>query len=157
MTKEITKSYILQQLQDKFKLREYIHEPFLFGETVIPTYDVGIHLSEWHVKTETVSITSAIGFTFYTIPENERWTLRGYYILFYGAGAIKCSGVYVKRPPELESIYLDLLKARDESYIVNLPQPVVLDAEGRIGILIDTYVSTQNLTLKIDVKVEEIR
>ena len=157
MTKEITKSYILQQLQDKFKLREYVHEPFLFGETVIPTYDVGIHLSEWHVKTETISITSATGFIYYAIPENERWTLRGYYVLFLGAGAIKCSGVYIRRQPELESVYLDLLKAQDVSYIVNLPQPVVLDAGSHLGLLIDTYVSTQDLTLKIDVKVEEIR
>ena len=46
MTKEITKSFILQQIQDKFRLREFTAENFLFSETVIPIYNVENHLEE---------------------------------------------------------------------------------------------------------------
>lgn len=157
MTKEITKSFIIQQIQDKFKLREFDPAQFLFDETVIPVYDVNPHLGEWHIKEETVSITAAQAFEFFAVPDNEKWTLRAYYMLFLGAGAIKVSGVYIVRYPENESFYLDLLAAQDVSYIVNLPQPVILEPETLIKVLFDTYVSTQNFTMKIDVRVETIR
>ena len=157
MTKEITKSIILQAIQDKLGLREYEPANFLFDEMVVPTYDIGPHLSEWHVKTSTNSITSAVGFVFFDVPVDKQWTLRGYYILFLGSGAIEVSGLFIKRMPENESLYLDLAAGHTVSYIVNLPQHVVLPPKTQVGLLIDTYISTQNLTLKIDVKEETIR
>ena len=157
MSKEITKAYILQQLEDKLKLREFAAAPFLFDETVVPVYNIEQHLGTWHVVSDTESITSAAGVEFFAVPMNERWVIRGYYVLFLGAGAIKVSGVYISRQPETDTLYLDLKKNQEVSYIVNLPEPVVVEAATKIGVLVDTYVSTQNLTIKLDVRKEEIR
>ena len=158
MTKEITKAYILQQLQDKFKLREFEPGNFLFSETVIPVYNIEPHLSTWEVKEKTVNITSADSFTFFTVPFNERWTLRAYQLIFQMTGAIKASGLLVShRPTDPDYIYLDLKKGQEVSYLVNLPQHVVLDPENMLKVLIDTYVSPQDLIVRVDVKREEIR
>ena len=159
MTKEITKAFILQQIEDKFKLRELTPEKFAFSEMVIPTYNIEPHLSVWEAKNSLVSITSApTTYLFFTVPGNERWTLRGYYLVFYSEGAYKVSGVNVAyRPGAGDNIFLDLKKEQMTSYIVNLPVPVVLDSGNTLSAYVDTYVSTANLKLVIDVKVEELR
>ena len=158
MTKEITKAYILQQIQDKFKLRELEPEVFRFSEQVIPTYDVSQHLGNWVVLNATVSITSAASFVFFDVPETERWLLRSYLVIFGGTGAIKGSGLMVnQRPGSSDYIYLDLKKGQEVSYLVNLPVSVVLHPGNELKYLIDTYVSTQNLTVRVDVLKEEIR
>ena len=158
MTKEITKAFILQQLQDKFKLREFEPGKFLFSETVLPVYNVEPHLSTWEVLETTVSITSAAAFNFFIVPDNERWTLRAYQLLFGMTGAIKASGLLIShRPTYLDSIYLDLKKGQEVSYLVNLPQLVVLQPGNTLRVLIDTYVTTQDLTVHVDIKREEIR
>ena len=158
MTKEITKARILQELQDKFGLREYEAENFLFSETVTPTYDIAPHLAKWEIEISLVSITSASSFLFFTVPETERWTLRGYLVLYGMTGAHKGSGLFVQfRPGVNEYIYLDLLKAQEVSYIVNLPTPVVLEPGNRLYYMIDSYTSTQNLSINIDVLKEELR
>ena len=158
MTKEITKAFIIQQIEDKFKLRDFEPEKFLFSETVIPVYNIEPHLSAWEVKASTVNITSAEAYTFFTVPDTERWTLRSYQLLFQATGAIKASGLLVShRPLTADSIYLDLKKGQEVSYLVNLPQLVVLQPGNLLRVLIDTYVSPQDLIVRIDVKREEIR
>ena len=158
MTKEITKAYILQQLQDRFKLREFEAAAFLFDETVVPTYNIGPHLGRFEVKHATVSITSATGFAFFTVPQTERWTLRAYQVIYGMTGAIKGTGLYaIWRPGAVDYIYFDMTKGQEVSYLINLPVPVVLESSTRLFYNIDTYVSTQDLTIDIDVMVEEIR
>ena len=157
MTKEITKANILQEIYDRFKMRELVPAKFAFDETVVPIYNIAPHLSEWHVETNTVSITSAAGYTYFTVPANEEWTLRGYYILFLSSGTHTVSGLFISRRPELESLYLDLEAGHAVSYIVNLPQHVILPPRSMVGLLIDSYTSTYDLTLKLDVKKEIIR
>ena len=158
MSKEITKAFILQQLQDKFKLRELEPEIFRFSEQVIPVYDIEQHLMTWEVVESTVSITSAASFVFFTVPDNERWTVRAYMLVFGMTGAHKATGVYIcYRPGNTDCIYLDLKKGQEVTYLVNLPVPAVLQPNNRVNVVFDTYVSTQDLTLRMDVLKEEIR
>ena len=159
MTKEITKAFILQEMEDKFKLRELSPEKFRFSEEVIPIYDIEQHLTSWEVRSSTVSITSATYFLFFNVPTNERWLLRAYQVIFGATGAHKGTGLYIwyRPPPTTETIYLDMKKNQEVSYLVNLLHPVVLESGNRLEYLIDTYVSTQNLTINIDIQKEEIR
>ena len=157
MTKEITKAYILQQIQDKFKLREHTPEKFTFGEEVIPTYDVGQHLMEWSVTYKVVTIFGTGGYVFFEVPETERWTLSKYNVVFI-SGAFTIAGVYISRLPTLgDFLYLDLTAAQNVSYAVNLPQPVILDAGDRININVDGFTSGGDLRIYIDYQIEVIR
>ena len=158
MTKEITKAFILQQMQDKFKLRELEPSKFTFSEEVIPVYNVEQHLLHYEVEHLTQSITSAGATNFFYVPATERWTLRAYQVIYGATGAIKGTGLYISyRPATEDFIYLDMKKGQEVSYLVNLPVPVILEPNSRLAYLIDTYVSTQNLTIDIDVQIEEIR
>ena len=158
MTKEITKSYILQQIEDKFKLREFVPEKFTFSENVIPIYNIEQHLGTWEIINSTVTITSADAFILYTVPDDERWFLRAYLVIYGFTGAIAGSGMFItNRPTSLYSMYLDLKKGQDVSYLVELNNPVVLQPGNTLRYLIDTYVSTQDLSVRIDILKEKIR
>ena len=158
MTKEITKAYILQEIQDKFTLREFEPDKFLFSETVIPIYNVAPHLTKNEVRHNTISITNAGAFVFFTVPENERWFLRAYQVIFGATGAHKGTGLYIgDRPGAGDYIYIDLKKNQEISYLVTLDTPVRIQPGSNLRYLIDTFVSTQNLTIDIDVEIEEIR
>ena len=157
MTKEITKAFILQQLEDKFGLRELEPEKFRFGESVVPTYDIGSHVREWDVLYTTKSVTSATFFTFFEVPQTERWYLRGYNVVFMATGAYKVSGIYLDRGGNTFIIYLDLKEGQTVSYAVNLPTVAVLNPGNALRILIDDYTSTADLRLYIDVQKETIR
>ena len=158
MTKEITKSIILQEIQDKFKLRELTPEKFTFGEEVVPTYDVSQHLVTGIVKAKNISITSAAAFVFFAVPQDERWFLRSYQVIFKAVGAYTVSGAYVGyRPLITDYIYLDLTAAQSTSYLVILPSLVQLDKPNQLFINVDGYTSTADLEVDIDVLVEKIR
>ena len=158
MTKEITKAYILQQIEDKFKLREFEPSPFVFSETVVPVYNIEQHLMSWHVYEKAVNITSAAAFVFFNVPDNERWLMRAYMVIFGATGAHKGTGLYIKnRTASGDYIYLDMIKGQEVSYLVNLPTPVVLEPGNILSYSIDTYVSDQAITIFIDVQKEEIR
>ena len=158
MTKEITKAIILQEIQDKLKLREFAPTKFLFDETVVPVYNIERHLQKWTLDYKRVSIDSAAAFTFFTVPENEQWQLRSYNVIFLGAGAIKVAGIYITRNISPSNyLYLDLTKNQTVSYAVELNTPVVLDPGSMIRVMCDDYISTQNLDCTIDVMKEEIR
>ena len=158
MTKEITKARILQELQDKFGLRELIPEKFAFSEIVTPTYDIAPHLTKWEVEAKTLTITSATSFLYFTVPQTERWTLRGYMIIFGATGAHKGSGLFAQfRPTVNDYIYFDLTKGQDVSYVINLPTPVILEPGNRLYYMIDDYTSDQSLIINIDVMKEELR
>ena len=157
MTKEITKSIILQEIEDKFALREFDSAKFLFSETVIPNYDVGHHLIKPEVKRSTKTITSAAYNTFFTVPDTERWFLDRYNVIFM-TGVFTISGVMVTRPlVATDYIYLDLAAAISASYVYNLPQPVIIEPGEDIGINVDGWTSIGDLMLRIGVRVEEIR
>jgi len=158
MTKEITKAIVLQEMQDKFKLREFEPAKFLFNETVVPVYNIEAHLETWMVAESTVSITSATSFVFFTVPQNERWLLRAYALIFGATGAIKASGLLVYRTtaPTI-AMYLDLTKGQEISYLRTMETTVPLNAGDTLRVLIDTYVSTQDLRVRIDYMKEEIR
>jgi len=158
MTKEITKAFILQQMQDKFGLRELEPETFRFSEMVIPTYNIEKHLRLNETLFKDVSITSAAGFTFYTVPSTEKWSLNGYNVVFMASGAYKVTGLYIDRKLSLAtSLYLDMTEGQTISYAVNLPKPCELEPGDKIRILVDDYTSTAYLRLYADVLKEEIR
>ena len=158
MTKEITKAIILQEIQDKFGLREFEPANFLFDEKVVPIYNVGQHLITAATQTKAISITSASGFLFYTVPQNEKWSLRSYELIFGSTGPHKATGLYISRKDTPgPTIYLDMKKGQEVSYLVNLPTLVTLRPGDGISVYFDTYVSTQNLSVVIDYTREIIR
>ena len=156
MTKEITKARIIQEIQDKFALRELEPEVFSFSELVIPTYDVEQHLLAWTAKYTTVSITSAAGFEFFEVPESEKWKLRRYDVVFMATGAYKVTGLYVTRKGA-SNVYLDMTKAQTVSYHIDLVEPVDLQPGDKVYILVDDYTSTANLRVYIDYQIEVVR
>ena len=157
MTKEITRARILQEIQDKFKLREWEAERFLFSETVIPVYDIEQHVENWHMRYEELSITSApVAYAFFTVPEDEKWHLRGYNIIFMAEGAYTVTGLYIWRAGA-QFVYLDMLKGQTVSYAVNLPVLAVLNPGDRLSIYVDAYTSTAGLRLYIDYRKEDVR
>jgi len=159
MTKEVTKAIILQELQDKFKLREYAPSPFLFDETVVPTYDIGRHLVRGYTDLASIGITSTGGTVFYTVPDTEIWSLNLYDVIFV-TGVYTIAGVYINRRNKSgvnASVYLDLTAAQSVSYHVTLPVPILLFPGDTLMINVDGYTSSGNLRLIIDVCKEEIR
>ena len=157
MTKEITKAYILQAIQDKFKLRELVPSTFTFSEEVVPVYNVEPHLTRWEIKQKTVNINAAAAFTFFTVPQDEQWLLRSYQVIYGMTGAIKGTGLYVYRYLSSYYIYIDLKKGQEVSYLFTPPNPIVIQSLSTLSYAIDTYVSSQNLTISIDVQVEVLR
>ena len=160
MTKEITKAVILQEIEDKFKLREYMPEKFLFGETVIPVYDLSDHLKHSQAAYIVRSVTGTGALLFTTVPANQRWLLNGYNVVFMGAGAYTVAGVFVTRrirDPIGATTYLDLTAAQSVSYANFLANPLILDHGDQLSVNVDGYTSTQDLRLYIDYMKEEIR
>ena len=157
MTKEITKANIIQEIQDKFKLRELIPEKFVFSEMVIPTYNVEEHLTKREIVMSAQSITATGGTLFYTVPENENWYLTRYVVIFMGAGGYTVAGVYINRYPSTETMYLDLSAAQTVSYAKDLPKIVELGPKDRIFVNIDGFTSVQSLRLTVDLTKVEIR
>ena len=159
MTKEITKAIILQEIRDKFKLREFDPAAFLFDETVVPVYEIKNHLIHGYSDYTTVSIGSAASFVFFTVPSDEVWHLLGYNVIFMAAGAYTVAGLYISRNDRTIGafVYLDLTAAQTVSYAINLPKEVRLTPGDRLLINVDGYTSTADLRLHIDILKEEIR
>ena len=157
MTKEITKAFILQQIQDKFKLRDMVPSKFIFEETVIPTYPIGDHLIAHEGKSNTQSITGIGGVVFFAIPGDERHFLNGYTVVFM-TGTYTIAGLYITRKNSpSDFLYLDLTAGQTVSYAHFLPRKLTLDPGDQIGIDIDGYTTTGNLRLYLDYGREVIR
>ena len=157
MTKEITKAYILQQIQDKFGLREYEAEKFLFSELVTPTYDIERHLTTVTRGFADISIPSGPSpREFFLVPSNERWHLHGYNVIFV-TGVFTIAGVMIGRHTSAEYFYLDLAAAQNTSYTHLLSQDIILNPGDRLLVYIDGYTSSGNLHMIIDYTKESIR
>ena len=158
MTKEITKAFILQEIAERFALRELAPEKFSFSEIVVPTYDVESHLGLNRISVAVLSITGTGGVDFFVVPDNENWILSGYNVVFSGAGTCTISGVYItRRPVSTSFLYLDLTAAQNTSYAVNLPKEILLKAGDTVSVNVDGYTATANLYLYIDVLKETVR
>ena len=157
MTKEITKAHILQEIQDKFQLRELMPEKFAFSEMVIPTYDVGQHLLKPEIRIISKSITSGpAAYHMYHVPEYQKWHLHRYNVFLVG-GSFTVAGVMLYRPALPDYLYLDLEAAQSTSYAHDLPKDVILSPDDRLYLSIDGYTTTGNAELRIDVTIEEMR
>jgi len=159
MSKEITKANILQQIQDKFALREFEPEVFRFSEMVVPTYDIEPHLKTPYVKYNEISITGIGAFDLVAVPAHvQRWFSR-YDVIFMGAGAYTVSGIFLRRKASgnVDSVYLDLTAGQSTSYHVGLPVPILLGPGDLIGVTIDGYTSTQDLRFYYDYEEEILR
>ena len=160
MTKEITKAIILQEIEDKFKLRELAPDVFAFSELVVPTYNVDPHLRHPYSNVKEMSVTSAGAVSFFVVPSTERWYLRRYDVIFMAAGAYTIAGLYVRRVHKLSgsaTIYLDLAAAKSASYHIDLVESVRLDPGDEVLANVDGYTSTANLRVTADYEVEVIR
>ena len=158
MTKEITKAFILQQIQDKFGMREFAPAAFLFDETVVPVYNIEQHLEEMYTRYVIKSITSTGGKTLLAVPGTERWHLKRYDVVFMGVSTFTVAGVYItriNRSPADSYIYLDLEAAQSVSYHKDVD--VILNPGDIVGVSIDGYTSTADLRLYVDYLREEIR
>ena len=157
MTKEITKANIIRELQDKFGLREFEPERFAFSERVIPTYDIGPHVRTWVTKYVEHSITGTGAFAFYFVPDDERWRLRRYDVVFMGAGGFTVAGVLHRTLISSYFVYLDLTAAQTVSYHVELSQDCVLGPGEELSISIDGFTSVQALRLYVTYEKEELK
>ena len=158
MTKEITKAYILQEMQDKLKMRELEPEIFSFSERVLPIYNIEPHLATREIIQKDLSITSTGGITFFTVPQNERWRLKAYSLVFLGASTFTICGGFIQRGPSAANyIYMDLKAEQSASYLVVNSPHVVIDPGDLIKVNIDGYTSTTSLRMMVDVEKEEIR
>ena len=157
MTKEITKAIILQEIQDKLKLRELEPETFRFEEAVVPVYNIEQHLITRKCEFVEMSITATGDYLFFNVPINQRWTFDRYDVVFMGAGAFTVAGAFLRRRLIAETVYLDLTAAQTVSYHVGLPVRTILDPGDQIRVNVDGYTSTQNLRLYLDYEVEELR
>ena len=156
MTKEITKAFILQQMQDKLKLRELAPEKFSFSEMVIPTYNIEQHLLNPEIVSFTNTITAIGGPVFFSVPPTERWTLHAYNIVFK-TGVYAVTGVYIVRTETADYFYLDMVAGQTTSYSKLLPKDVMLDPGDEIHLYVDSYTSTGNLELRCDITQEILR
>ena len=157
MTKEITKAFILQEIEDKFKLRELVPDRFRFSEEVVPVYNVEPHLTKPEVQHTTTSVTSGpTAYWFFTVPQTEKWVLHRYNIIFK-TGVYTVAGLMIYRPDVAKYMYVDLAAGQSVSYTHDFVKDVVLDARDSIYLYVDGYTSTGDLELRIDVTVEEIR
>ena len=157
MTKEITKAVILQEMQDKFKLREFDPAQFLFDETVVPIYNIEQHLEEWWNQYVSASITGTGPAFFVETPQDEKWHLKRYDVVFM-SGVYTIAGVYIKRKnssPAGASVYLDLTAAQNVSY--HQETDVVLTRGDALYANVDGYTSTGSLRLYMDFVKEKIR
>ena len=157
MSKEITKAYIIQELTDKFKLREDTPEKFLFLEGVRPVYNIEEHLKDFSILSVTRSVTGIGGVYFSGPGDTKKWELNGYTIVFL-SGAFTVSGAYITRNSDSgKFVYLDLTAAQSVSYTVNLPKSITMYPGDRLSINVDGYTSTGDLRMDMDVSSETIR
>ena len=157
MTKEITKANVIQEIQDKFKLRELEPEIFSFSERVVPVYSIEQHLEQWWQKYATRPVTGTGAISFFEVPKDEKWYLNRYDVVFM-TGTYTIAGVYIQRVNRFPSVafsYLDLTAAQNVSYHVETD--VVLTPGDCIYGNIDGYTVTGDLRLYIDYKTEKIR
>jgi len=157
MTKQITKAIVLQEMQDKFKMREFDPANFLFDETVVPVYEIGEHFRHHRIKKHTTSISEIGGVTVAIVPSNERWELSRYDVVFV-SGAYTVAGAFIRRQVSgYDSVYMDLTAAQSTSYHVSLPVPAILGPGDNLGINVDGFTSPGTLYFYEDAVVEEIR
>ena len=157
MAKEITKAFILQEIQDKFKLRELTPSKFIFEETVVPIYSIEEHLRRSIARSSTRSVTGTGGITFFTVPDDEKYFLNGYSVIFI-TGTYTVAGVYITRVDSpTYFMYLDLTAGQNTSYANFLNRQLTLSPGDAININIDGYTATGNLQMYIDYEMETIR
>ena len=76
MTKEITKANILQEIQNKFGLRDFEPERFLFGEFVTPVYDIEHHVKTWTTIRYRTQVTGNGAVAILLVPGNKEYNIR---------------------------------------------------------------------------------
>ena len=159
MTKEITKVRILQELQDKFALREFVPANFLFDETVVPVYDIQQHLQRWGSNQYVRNVTATGPVAVVIVPENEKWKLRAYSVVFL-TGAFTIAGMYILRNLQdsaADFSYLDLTAAQSVSYLRTMSEAVVLETGDTLLFNVDGFTTTGTVQINLDLMKEEIR
>ena len=157
MTKEITKAIILQQLQDRLKLREFDPAKFLLDETVVPTFDIRGELEVSTLAQNTKNITATGASGFFIVPQNERWRLTRYDVVFM-TGAFTVAGMYWRKGDSVDNfVYLDLKAAQDTSYHITVNPAVVMPPNSFLNVNVDGFTSAGSLRVYIEYIKEELR
>ena len=157
MTKEITKAYILQEIQDKFKLRELEPETFRFSEMVVPVYNIEKHLERVEIDYKTISITATGSVEFFRVPMDEKWTVHRYMVMFL-TGNFTSTGLLITRTAiATHYMYLDLKTGVTASYLNDLPKAVLLNPGDGVYVNVTGYVATGDMKVMIDATKETIR
>lgn len=144
----------MQELVEKFELQQYEKSPFLFGETIIPTYDIGKHLEKWVAKDSGQSITGVGYYVFYTVPNSERWHIRN--ITVAGASGSHTFSTIVYQ--QAGGYWMNLYHTADSVHVIlNLSQDLVIEPQSILQIYFDGYTSTSTCHMYLNTKVEKIR
>ena len=161
MTKEITKVDIIQQIQDKFKLREFETSSFLFSEKVVPTYDIGQHVKQWALHRDRIEITGNGGAYFPDVPQTEQWRIRRI-TLIHETGAnfdITQFAYYATGEISFDYLFYDTTTpiASGTVKIFQLPQDLILSHGMRFFITIANFVAGGYVAMHTLREVETLR
>ena len=112
--KRITRANIMGELVDKFSLQEYEREDFLFGEFVVPIYDIGAHVRHWVPERFRVQVTGNGDLIAAYVPDNEQWHIRKIDVMNEAGGNFDIDQVY---------LYKSALQAQYVFYNTTTPLP----------------------------------
>ena len=143
MTKEITKSIILQEMQDKFQLRDFESARFLFDETVIPTYDVGAHVKHWTVTRDRQVVSGNGALFFHVVPYDERWRVRKIDVYSETGGNFDIDQIFIATAgTEYQYLFFNTAApiANGTVNMFNLPQDIAMQR----SMLYTVYINVAN-------------
>jgi len=131
--KRITRANIMGELVDKFSLEEHEREDFLFGEFVVPTYDVGAHVKHWVVERNRKTITGNGDNYVHSVPSNERWRMRRVVVINEAGGNFDIEQIYFYADAvAFQHIFYDTTTpiAAGTVNIFAFPQDVIMEKGG---------------------------
>jgi len=160
--KRITRANIMGELVDKFALQEHEKEEFLFGEFVVPTYDIGAHVKGWESAEKRNAITADGTADFFNCPETERWNVRRVDVIHETGANFDVNQIFFyKSATEHQYLFFDETSPLQSGgvKIFDLPQDVMMDRGGFKGLRINVanFVAGGYISINMWREVETIR
>jgi len=162
MTKEITKANIIQEIQNKFQLREFTPAQFLFDETVVPTYDMGQHVKAWDMSRGRVAVSANGTLIPYAVPETEQWRIRRLSLINETGGNFDVDQIFTYHPSVPTAITYVFYNTASPIgtgtvKIFEFPQDIPMSPGEHVMINISNYVGAGYVSVHMLKEVETIR
>ena len=160
--KKITRASIIGELVDKFSLEEKEREEFLFGESVVPTYDIGQHVKKWTVVRDRIVVTGNGMLHLHTVPDNTRWRVRKLDVMNEAGGNFDIDQVFLfKNSVAVQYLFYDTTAplANATVNIFAFSQDITME-KGElvdVGFNISNYVAGGYVTIHMLREVEILR